>query len=93
MADLLLSNAAATGAAKSRAAVIYTFAVDGTFNGATVALEMKSPDGSSWLAISGASFTAEGAVNVELPSNSYRASVTGGPPSGIYASLNKAGNG
>jgi hypothetical protein len=86
-AILLLSNATATGTGKAAGPGDYCFAVDGTFSSTTVALEMQSPDGSSWLAIEDASFTAEGAVIVTLPRTVVRASVTSGTPSGLYATL------
>lgn len=93
MADtgLLLSNASATGNALSRPAGDYCFAVDGTFSGATVALQMLSPDGTNWLTIADTGLTSEGAMIVTLPSGRYRASVASGPPSGIYATLKEAG--
>lgn len=93
MADtgLLLSNASATGNALPRQAGDYCFAVDGTFSGATVALQMLSPDGTNWLTIADTGLTSEGAMIVTLPSGRYRASVASGPPSGIYATLKEAG--
>lgn len=87
-AILLLSNATATGGAKAVTSPgDYCFAVDGTFSGATVSLEMQSPDGSSWVAIASSGLTAEGGVIISLPANVYRAAVASGPPSGIYATL------
>ena len=95
MADLLLSNSSATGngAWKARQAGLYTISVDGTFGGTTVTIEKKSPDGSSGIAIASVSFTAEGMINVEVPSGSYRAVMTGGTPSAMYVAMEKAGNG
>lgn len=94
MADasgLLISNGAATAPTAGRAfpAGRYCWVVDGTFSGATISLEMLSPDGSSWIAISGSGFTAEGAVIVDLPASKYRGAVAGGPPSNIYAALRR----
>lgn len=93
MADVgtLLSAAVATGAAIPRAKGIYTFAVNGTFGGCTVALEMMGPDGSNYIAIDDTAFTAAGAINVELPSGKYRASITGGAAMSISATLKEAG--
>lgn len=83
----LLSNASATGTGKGAGPGDYCLSVDGTFGGATVAFEIQSPDGSSWLGVSDASFTAEGAVIVTLPRTLVRMSVTGGTPSALYATL------
>lgn len=86
---VLLSNASATGDAfRVNASREWLFSVDGTFNGATVQLQLQSPDGSSWLPIEDAAFTAEGAVVVFLGDNSVvRAAVSGGTPSALYAEL------
>ncbi len=67
----------------------YCFAVDGTFGGATVSLDMLSPDGSSWLTIASSGLTAEGAIIVDLPEGRYRALVAGGSPSALYATLKR----
>lgn len=85
----LLSNVGATGLAFTlQRGGTFVFAVDGTFSSATVDLQMRSPDGSSWLTIGGdASLTAEGACIVEIPAGTYRAAVTGGTPSALYATL------
>ena len=95
MADTgaLITNGTATGPTSgvSRMAGDYCFAVDGTFSGATVALQMLSPDGTNWLTIADTGLTSEGAMIVTLPSGRYRASVASGPPSGIYATLKEAG--
>lgn len=85
----LLSNAAATGATVVvTAGGSYSFAVLGTFSGATVALQIMGPDGATWITIPNSGQTAAGVVTVDIPTGaSVRASVTGGPPTGIYASL------
>lgn len=88
MAGNLLNNVAATGSGVSVGGGSYVFTVDGTFGGATVALEIRSPDGSSWLAIANGSFTAEGNCVVELGDGSeVRVSVTGGSPAALYANI------
>lgn len=88
----LLSNASATGDAVNVAPGRYCYAVDGTFSGATVTLAMLGPDGSSYISVGAdAALTAEGAVLVELPDCTVRAQISGGPPSGIYASLERVG--
>lgn len=85
----LLSNASTTGEAigigKGGA-----FAVvgDGTFGGATLQLQLLSPDGSSWISITDATLTAEGAFVVDLPDGAtIRMLVSGGAPSALYASI------
>lgn len=91
----LLHNATATTADANIvgiAAGVYCFAIDGTFDGATCTLQMLSPDGTSWLSITGAAFTAEGTVIVELPGARMRVLVAGGPPSAMYATLKKVRN-
>ena len=86
----LLSNATATGSAVRAPAGKYAFAVDGTFSGATVTLSMLGPDGSSYISCGAdAALTAEGAVLAELPDGLYKAVVTGGPPSAMYATLKR----
>lgn len=85
MADsgALITNGTATGPTSSmpRMAGDYCFAVDGTFSGATVALQMLSLDRTAnWLTIADTGLTAEGAMIVTLPSGRYRASVASGPP-------------
>lgn len=83
----LLSNASATGSPVAAGAGDYCYSVDGTFGGATVSLQMQSPDGSSFLTIADTGLTAEGAVIVTLPLGIYKALVAGGTPSGLYATL------
>jgi hypothetical protein len=64
------------------------FAVAGTFNGCTVTLECLGPDGQTML-IAGAAttLTAAGMGVAYLPPCQVQAVVTGGPPSGLFASL------
>ena len=87
MADKLLLNGSETGAAVSLARGDYCWSVDGTFGGATVSLQMQSPDGTSWLTVADTGLTAEGSMVVSLPANKYRALVASGTPSALYASL------
>lgn len=85
--SLLLDNAAVTGDPRGFGGGRYCFAVDGTFGGATVTLQMLSPDGSSYIAVPNTALTTEGMVTVDLPSNSYRALVASGTPSALFAFL------
>lgn len=91
---LLLENAAATGSGKDASfSGRYCFAAAGTFGGASVGLDLLGPDGVTWIAVSDAvgaiAFTSAKAIIVELPAGRYRASVAGGAPSGLYASLKR----
>jgi hypothetical protein len=88
-AQALLTNVAVTGAAiVMPAGGTYSFAVVGTFGGATVNLQILGPDGVTYIDIAGASFTANGVMSVDLPAGAtVKAKITGGAPSGIYATL------
>lgn len=87
---LLLNNASATGEALSVGrSSEYVFSADGNFGGATVTLQIGSPDGTSWLSVEDGALTAEGSFVVFLGKGTLvRAAVSGGTPSGLYASLN-----
>lgn len=55
----------------------YWFAVVGTFNGATVALNKLGPDGNTYLTVgAAASVTANGGGVVDLPPGQYQVAVT-----------------
>lgn len=84
----LLTDEGATGAAITVGiGGAFTFMVDGTFGGATVSLQVQGGAG-NWLDIGGdASMTAAGVCLVDLSPGSYRAAVSGGAPSGLYASI------
>jgi hypothetical protein len=90
----LLSNASATGGSASIGRPgRYVVSVAGTFGGATVALQMLGPDGSTWLGLgTDATFTAAGVAALQLPTGVYRMAVTGGAPSGLYANLSRVGD-
>jgi len=83
----LLSNASATGSAVTWAGGRGQFKALGTFDGATVALEVLGPDGSTWQPVGeDAALDAAGVANFECPPCQLRAAVTGGSsPSGLYA--------
>jgi hypothetical protein len=87
----LLSNGSATGTGyKVRSGGRYVFSVYGTFSGATINLQW-SLDNSTWTTVTSGSFTAAGSVSVDIGTGTYaRVSITGGPPSGIFATLIKA---
>lgn len=81
----LLNNATATGDWVQWTGGRGTFLVEGTFNGATVSLEVQGPNGTAFIPTNG-SLTENGGFNFELPNTSQiRAAVSGGPPSGVYA--------
>jgi hypothetical protein len=83
---ILLSNASSTGAAQGWGGTRGIVTVEGTFGGATLALQYLSDNG-TWIAVgSDSTFTAAGAGGFELPVGSQiRMAVTGGAPSGLYA--------
>jgi len=85
----LLNAAAATGAALAiQIGGDYCFAVNGTFGGCTVALEMLGPDGTNYINTGvSATLTAAGAAIVTLPPGTYRASIAGGAAMTITATL------
>lgn len=83
---LLLSNKAATGDWHRWHGGIGVFAVAGTFGGATVSLEFLGPDGTTAIAMgTDTTLTAAGGAQFSFPGGQIRASVTGGAPSGLYA--------
>jgi hypothetical protein len=78
----LLSAAAATGTAKRWVGERAALLAWGTFDGATVALQVSPDNGTTWLACEGArvaaaSLTAAGTVIVDVPAGlSVRAAIT-----------------
>jgi hypothetical protein len=67
---------------------VMVFAAAGTFNGCTVNLQLLGPDGVTLItAGAGTTLTAAGASVVYLPPGQIQATVTGGPPSGMFASI------
>ena len=67
----------------------YIFSVVGTFGGASVQLQALGPDGTTYINI-GTPVTASGTSGVRIGSYGVmRATVTGGTPSGISASLSR----
>lgn len=91
----LLSNAGATGPVVEWPGGKGAFVTRGTFGGATVQLRW-SIDNVNWLPVdaSGDTFvtkTAAGSGNFELPPCFLQAVVSGGAPSGLYASALRIG--
>lgn len=81
----LLVNAAATGSDFQWPGGKGHFAAAGTFNGASVSLQFLGPDATTWITPAGATLTSADVVVFELGPCQIRASVAGGPPSGMYA--------
>lgn len=82
----LLSNASATGNSAIWPGGRGVFIAAGTFNGATVTLQLLGPNNSTWIdAGSFTTLTAAGAGVFDLPQGQIRAAVTGGPPSAMFA--------
>lgn len=86
----LLSNASATGSWAQWDGGVGVFSIVGTFGGATVTLQFLGPDGSTAVTVgSDTTLTAAGGGGFILPPARIRASVAGGPPSGLYAQAEK----
>lgn len=84
----LITNGSATSSAKLWRGGKGTFVVNATWAGATITLQYKSPDGSTWISLgTDAALTANGLCGFELAAGEIRAAVTGGPPSAVYASV------
>jgi hypothetical protein len=79
----LLSNASATGSAQEWPGGAGIMEVVGTFNGATVALQVLGPDGSTYIA-GGPVATVAGSYPFNLPPGFIKGVITGSP-TGIYA--------
>lgn len=82
----LLTNATATGPIVQWDGGQGVFIACGTFGGATVTLNFRGPDGSTWIAAGTATtLTANGAGTFVLPACEMQAVITAGPPSAMYA--------
>ncbi len=67
---------------------IMVFSVAGTFGGATITLSVLGPDGVTMIpAGSATTLTTAGMGIAYLPPCQVQAVVTGGPPSGLFATL------
>lgn len=89
---VLLSNASATGDPIVWPGGIGVVDVCGTFSGATVTLKMLGSDGSTYQTVGAyTTFTAAGAGGFgPLPQGAtLKMFVTGGPPSGLYATAGR----
>lgn len=89
----LLSNAAATGAGVNIKGGQYIFTAEGTIGGATIALQIMTPNG-SWSTVSVFNNSIVSTTTVpfaqtaiDLPAGQVRASVASGTPSALYAYL------
>lgn len=82
----LLSNASATGSPTTWSGGLGIFAAVGTFGGATVTLQFLGPDGSTWVAMGAdTTLSAAGGALFTFSPGKIRAAVSGGAPSGLYA--------
>ena len=79
----LIENAASTSAATRWPGGKGTMTVVGTFAGATVKLQFLGADGSTWVDVD--EFTIPAQKGFELAEGRIRAEVTGGAPSGLFA--------
>ena len=84
----LIENGNASSGWVSWPGGVGTFSVAGNLNGATISLQMLLPDMNTAHDLGDpTSFTAPGAGNFELGQCMIRANVTGGTPSGLYATV------
>jgi hypothetical protein len=82
----LLSNASATGSPVVWGGGLGIFDCAGTFGGATVTLQFLGPDGSTWIAMgSDTTLSAAGGALFTFRPGKIRAAVSGGAPSGLFA--------
>ena len=87
----LIDNGSTSGKGVEFLRGVYAFASVGTFGGTTVTLERKMAD-DSWLSVgSDVELTAPGQAKATIPTGTYRAGVSGGSPSGLFASLDAIG--
>lgn len=89
----LLSNASATGSGVAIRGGEYAFTVEGTISGATIGLQMQTPNG-TWATVQvfNASPIQTTAVpyfqtQVDLPAGNVRTVVSNGTPSALYSYL------
>lgn len=91
----LLTDAAATGDGVAWAGGTAAFELWGTTDGAAVALEKLTGDGSTYIALDGAAFAADeiGLItNIPLPAGTYRAAISGaGGSTSLSATLTRIG--
>ncbi|MCP5099909.1 MAG: hypothetical protein GY943_30520 [Chloroflexi bacterium] len=89
----LISNGSSTSSAMQWHGGRATFAVDGTFGGATISLQKLGPDDSSYVDVGADGiFTEEGMGEYSLGPCLVRVEIVGGSPSGIYASITRNGH-
>lgn len=89
----LLTSGSATGSGVAIKGGEYTFLVEGTAGGATVALQIQNPNG-NWATVQVFSGSAVSFTNlpgcqtgVDLPACNARLAISGGSPSGVSAWL------
>lgn len=89
----LLNNASASGSPVNICGGEYLFTVEGTVSGATVALQVKTPNGTlvtvnvfnnSPVSTTSLPYTQ---TAIDLPAGQVQATVTGGTPSALFAYL------
>lgn len=83
----LLDNASATGSAFTVLGGRYIWDAVATWSGATAQLQSLGPDGSTWVDITDASLTDDGAIGVFIANGSKIRVLITGSPSAVYSSL------
>ncbi len=84
-AHALLVNASTSGEWVFWSGGRGTFMVEGTFGGGTVTLQVEGPNGTAIDVGDDVTFTAAGVGNFDLAPCRIKAAVSGGSPSGLYA--------
>jgi hypothetical protein len=88
----LLNNAGATGSAADWCGGPGAVYVEGTFGGATLTLQVRTPR-DTWVAVgTDTTFTAAGVAGFDVPAGDIRMAVSGGTPSALYAYVRPLGN-
>jgi hypothetical protein len=94
----LVSNGGTTSLQLRWEGGVGVFSCVGTFNAATVALQYRGPDDSTFLPVvssagTAASLTAAGSATFYLHRTIVQVAITGGTPAGLYCSVGAVLNG
>lgn len=84
---VLLNNASATGPLVEWPGGIVCFSCVGTFNGGTVSLNVRGPDGSTMIVAGNQTSLSASGMGVAWLPYCYVQAVVTGSPSGLYATI------
>lgn len=85
--EMLISNGTATGGAVKWPGGRGVFMVGATWNGATISLHVKLPNGTFIAVNSNTTLTADGLGGFDLPPCDLKAVVSVATPAAVYASV------